>query len=339
MIKQRLLGRTSLRVSELCLGTMNFGWKTDAALSFAVLDAYRAAGGNFIQAAGRGPDLLLPSASTSFSEAVVGKWWRARGIPRGELVLATRIHVRQTSASGEEFARLVREACYESLRRLKTTYLDLVIFEWHDQLLPLRVTFDAFNSVVRRGLVRFIGAANFPAWRVAEALGRAYLGNHVRMEVLQADYSLMTRARFEPDVMALCQEQRLGFLARSPLAGGFLARSGGAASVIPSLRRDWLAERFGNRYGDAALAAVSAVADRSGASMAQVALAWVLGNPQVTATVIGVRTPAQLRELVDACSLPLAESDRHELGEATSLEEVRVSAGARRGAPEPMAAV
>lgn len=337
MIHQRLLGRTSLHVSELCLGTMNFGWKTDEALSFAILDAYRASGGNFIQAAGRGPNLLLPSTSTRISEAVVGKWWRARGIPRGELVLATRIQVRQASESGEEFARAVREACYESLRRLKTTYLDLVIFEWNDQLLPLRVTFEAFNSIVRRGLVRFIGAANFPAWRVAETLGRAYLGNHVRMEVLQADYSLMTRARFEPEVMALCQEHRLGFLARSPLAGGFLARGGGAEAVIHSLRRDWLAERFGNRYGEVALAAVSGVAARTGASMAQVALAWVLGTPQVTATVIGVRTPAQLRELVGACALQLTEADRHELGVATALEEVRVSAAVRPVAAESMA--
>jgi aryl-alcohol dehydrogenase-like predicted oxidoreductase len=233
----------------------------------------------------------------------------------------------------------VREACSESLRRLQTTYLDLVIFEWNDQLLPLRGTLDAFNSIVRRGLVRFIGAANFPAWRVAETLGRAFLGNHARMEVLQADYSLMTRARFEPEVMALCQEQRLGFLARSPLAGGFLARGGGAEAVTNSLRRDWLAERFGNRYGEAALAAVSAVAGRNGASMAQVALAWVLGNPQVTSTVIGVRTPAQLRELAEACALRLAGTDLHALGEATALEEVRVSAGTRPAAAEAMAAV
>jgi len=336
MIKQRLLGRTSLRVSELCLGTMNFGWKTDEALSFAILDAYRAAGGNFIQAVGRAYDQVLPSASTAFSEAVVGRWWRARGIPRGELVLATRISVRQSSASGEEFARHVREACYESLRRLKTTYLDIVIFEWNDDLLPLRVTFDAFNSIVRRGLVRFIGAANFPAWRVAETIGRAFMGNHARMEVLQADYSLMTRARFEPEVRALCQEQRLGFFARSPLAGGFMAQRTGANSFLNSLRRDWLAERFGNKYGEAALGAVSEVADRAGASMAQVSLGWVLANPVVTAAVIGVRSPAQLNELVGACSLQLGAADHHLLGAATAVEEVRVSAEVRSGLAESL---
>lgn len=336
MIKQRMLGRTSLNVSELCLGTMNFGWNTDEAVSFAILDAYRAAGGNFIQASGRASELVLPSASTNFSEAVVGRWWRSRGIPRGELILATRISVRQSSASGEEFARHVREACYESQRRLKTTYLDIVIFEWNENLLPLRVTFDAFNSIVRRGLVRFIGAANFPAWRVAETLGRAFMGNHARMEVLQADYSLMTRARFEPDVMALCQEQRLGFFARSPLAGGFLARRTGANAFLNSLRRDWLAERFGNKYGEAALVAVSAVASRTGASIAQVSLAWVLENSMVTAAVIGVRSPAQLNELMGACSLRLGDADLHQLGTATAVEEVRVSAEARLGVAEAL---
>ena len=329
MINQRLLGRTSLHVSELCLGTMNFGWKTDEVLSFAILDAYRAAGGNFIKASGRAPELILPSASTNSSEALVGRWWRSRGIPRGELILATRISIRQSSASGEEFARHVREACHESLRRLKTTYLDIVFFEWNENLLPLQVTFDAFNSIVRRGLVRFIGAANFPAWRVAETIGRAFMGNHARMEVLQADYSLMTRARFEPEVMPLCQEQRLGFLARSPLAGGFVARRTGANAFLNSLRRDWLTERFGNRYGEAALVAVSEVASRTGASMAQVSLAWVLANPEVTAAVIGVRSPAQLKELVGACSRPLGDADLHQLGAATALEEVRVSAEVR----------
>lgn len=336
MIKQRLLGRTSLQVSELCLGTLNFGWRTDEALSFAILDAYRAAGGNFIQASGRAYDQALPSASTAFSEAVVGRWWRSREIPRGDLILATRISIRQASASGEEFARHVREACYESLRRLKTSYLDIVIFEWNEDLLPLRVTFEAFDSVVRRGLVRFIGASNFPAWRVADTIGHAFMGNHVRMEVLQADYSLMTRARFEPEVMTLCQEQRLGFLARAPLAGGYVARRTGANAFLNSLRRDWLAERFGNKYGDAALVAVSDVANRTGASMAQVSLAWVLANPRVTAAVIGVRSPAQLNELAGACSLQLGEAELHQLGAATALEEVRVSAEVRPGLAEAL---
>lgn len=327
MISQRLLGRTSLQVSELCLGTMNFGWKTDETASLAILDAYRAAGGNFIQASGGAPQGLLPSTSTQFSETVVGRWWRARGIPRHELVFATRISVRPAAGAGDDaLMQAVREACHASLRRLKTTYLDVVIFEWNERLLPWEAAFDAFTRLVRLGLVRYIGAANFPAWRVAEGLSRAFAGNHARMEGLQADYSLLTRARFESELGALCREHRLGFLARSPLAGGFLARENVTTALLRSLRRDWLVERFGNRYGETALLAVADVSQRTGASPAQVALAWVLSHPGVTAAIVGARSPAQLQELAGASGLRLEAADWRQLAAATASEEVRLGA-------------
>jgi 1-deoxyxylulose-5-phosphate synthase len=326
MIKQRTLGRTSLQVSELCLGTLNFGWKTDDSQSLAILDAYRAAGGNFIQASGHLPGLELPSASPAFSEDVIGRWWTSRQIPRGDLIIATRINVRQPVAGTSTLVRLAREKCQESLRRLKTAYIDILIFEWNDTLLPMRETLEAFDGLVRSGLVRFIGAANFPVWRVADAIGRAYLRNSCRMELLQADYSLMTRARFELEAMSLCQEQRLGFLARSPLAGGFLAPVDGPTDRIDSTRRDWLEQRFGNAYGDVALAGVHDVAARHQASAAQVALSWVLHNPSVTSAVVGVRSPAQLNELVAAAELAFSAVDLAQLAHATETEEVRVAA-------------
>ena len=335
MIKQRTMGRTSLKISELCLGTLNFGWNTDENNSFGILDAYHALGGNFIQTFGRVPETSLPSTSTCISEDMVGRWWQSRGIRRDDLVLATRIDVRQPVDRNGSFARLVREKLQQSLRRLKTTYIDIVIFEWNDALLPIRETLEAFDGLVRPGLARFIGAANFPVWRVADSIGRAYLRNHCRMETLQADYSLMTRARFEPDAMALCGEQRLGFFARSPLAGGFLARRNGVGDIVNSLRRDWLVQRFGNAYGDAGLAAVGDVAARHEASSAQIALAWVLHNPLVTSAVVGVRSPAQLSELAHAGSLRLTERDLLQLDEATVAEEVRVTADISSRGAEP----
>lgn len=336
MIKQRTLGRTSLQISELCLGTLNFGWKTDETSSFAILDAYRALGGNFIQATGQAFDLPLPSASTNFSEEVIGRWWQSRRIPRGDLILATRINVRQPPPGGGTFVSLVRQKCQESLRRLKTTYLDILIFEWSDGLLPIRETLEAFDGLVRGGFVRFIGASNFPVWRVADVIGRAYLRNHCRMEVLQADYSLMTRARFEPEAMSLCQEQRLGFFARAPLSGGFFARRDGSGEILDSSRRDWLAERFGNAYGDVGFAAVNDVAARHEASPSQVALAWVLHNPSVTSAVLGVRSPAQLNELAGASQLRFSERDHAQLAEATATEEVRVAADFRPDSDEAL---
>jgi aryl-alcohol dehydrogenase-like predicted oxidoreductase len=197
------------------------------------------------------------------------------------------------------------------------------------------VTLEAFDHVVRGGLVRFIGAGNFPAWRVVDSLGRAFLRNHCRMEALQTDYSLITRARFEPETMSLCQDRRLGFFARSPLAGGFLARRRDLDSMFSSARRDWLMERFGNAYGEAAQAAVAEVAARHEASSAQVALSWVLHNPAVTSAVIGVHSVTQLNELVHASSLLLSALDLEQLDHATAAEEIRVAPEITRPSASP----
>lgn len=326
MIKQRTMGRTGLKLSELCLGTLNFGWKTNEKNAFAILDAYHAAGGNFIQATSHNPEAFLPSTAATLSEEIVGRWWVSRKIRREDLFLATRIYVRQPADGNEgSFNTVLREACRDSLRRLCTDTLDLVVFEWNDGLVPMAVTLEAFDHVVRSGLVRYIGAGSFPVWRVVDSLGRAYLHNYCRMEALQADYSLITRARFEPETMDLCQERRLAFFARSPLAGGFLARQRDTEPAYDSVRRDWLMERFGNAYGDAAQAAVAAVAARHEASSAQVALSWVLHNPAVTSAVIGVHSVAQLGELVHATALSLSPIDLMQLDYATAAEEVRVA--------------
>ena len=158
-----------------------------------------------------------------FSEEVVGRWWQSRAIPRGQLVLATRLGLGRVR-EGVSMVKFAQDCARASLRRLKTSYVDLLILEWSESFLPMNELMAVFDALVRGGFARYIGVANFPVWRVAEAIGRAPLGNHSRMEALQSDYSLMTRARFEPEAMALCREQRLGFLARAPLAGGFLVR-------------------------------------------------------------------------------------------------------------------
>lgn len=333
MIKQRTLGRTGLKISELCLGTLNFGWKTDETNSFAILDAYHAAGGNFIQTAVHPAEFPLPAASANASEELVGRWWRSRGLSRDQLFMATRIQVRSWHADVGAFGEWIRQECHASMQRLKTNYIDMVIFEWGEGLLPIGQTLKAFDQIVRTGLTRFIGSANFPAWRVSDSLARAHLGNHSRMEALQADYSLMTRARFEPEVMSLCLEQRLGFFARSPLAGGFLIGRNARNDVFSSTRRRWLTERFANAYGDAALAAVRNVASRHEVSSGQVALAWVLHNPAVTSAIIGVGSVAQLNQLVRATDLGLEKRDLLQLNHATEAEVIQLGGGFAHGRP------
>ena len=325
MIKQRMMGRTGLDLSELCLGTLDFGWRTDERAAHAILDAYHAAGGNFIQASGRSPDLVLPSAAASRSEEIVGRWWTARNLPRRELRLATRVRVRPPGGRAGGFAKAVRDAMNDSLRRLRTDYLDVVLFEWKDGIIPADTMLEAFDLVVRAGFARFVGAANFPVWRVADTLARAHRGVHNRMEALQADSSLMVRARFEPEARELCREHRLGFFASSPLAGGFLTRARDDDTAIHGGRRDRLTRRFGNIHGELARSAIADVAARHEASPAQVSLAWVLQNPAVTSALIGVQSVAQLSELRQSTVLSLSPADLDRLDQATAVEEVRVA--------------
>jgi Predicted oxidoreductases (related to aryl-alcohol dehydrogenases) len=326
MIHHRTLGRTGLKVSQLSLGTMNFGWRTDEATSFAILDTFYAAGGNFLQAAAILPALTLPTISTRASEEIIGRWMTSRRIPRRNLVLGTRVNVRPPRTTGMNLGQLVRERVNDSLRRLNTDYLDLLIFEWNDRLLPIERALEAFDVAIRQCYVRYIGAANFPTWRVLDSIAVAFRRNQPRMEVLQGDYSLMQRARFEPEAMSLCDERKLGFIASSPLARGFLTRKPTRASELIASPRQWLHRRFENNYGDAALAALDEVAARHNASFAQVALAWVLANRTVTSALVGVRSAAELQELIHGAELRLSLADLHQLSAATAAEEVLVPA-------------
>ncbi len=325
MIKQRSLGRTGLNVSELCLGTMNFGWKTDEAASFAIMDAFHAAGGNFLQAAAVTPQFSLPSISTTVAEEVLGRWHLSRRIPRRDLVLATRLKLRLPPGLGLNIGKVVRESVAVSLHRLRVDYLDLLMLEWNEELLPKEQLLEAFNVAVRDCHVRYIGVANFPAWRVADCIAHAFHRNASRMESVQGDYSLMTRARYEPEAMALCHEHKLGFIAASPLAGGFLVGKSRAAASVDWSRRKWILDRFQNTYGDAARTAVADVAARHAASSGQIALAWVLSNPTVSSAMIGVRSKAEFHELAKAGEISLTPRDLRELADATALEEVRLS--------------
>ncbi|HRE80298.1 MAG TPA: aldo/keto reductase [Opitutaceae bacterium] len=335
MISSRPLGRTGIRVSELCLGTLNFGWNLNEARSFAVLDAYYALGGRLIQAAGHTAEGILPAAATYQSEEIVGRWMKARCIPRSEIFLSTRISLRLSSEeveSGERGLRdVLKERCVESLRRFATERIDTVIFEWSEGCAHGEALLDAWSDLVRDGLVRYVGTSRYPTWRVADAIGQTYRKNLSRMEVLQANYSLMNRARFEPDMRSLCEDQRLGFFATSPLAGGFLAKSSRPTPALRSSRHRWLGERFGNAYGQVGTAAVAQVAQKRGLNPAQVALAWVLNHPQVTSAVVGVGTPGQLKELAAASAITLEHEDRVLLARASSAEEITL--GRRGGMP------
>lgn len=305
-MKSRSLGRTELQVSELCLGTLNFGWTIPESAAFELLDAFRAAGGNFIQAACLDPD--AGPVSAAWSEELTGRWLRARAVHRHEFVLSTRVVIGRTGRIGYHgLADSLRRSCEDSLRRLRISCLDLVLLEWNAALPPTDEILFALSELKRAGLVRHLGASGFPAWRLMEAIHRASLRNTNRFEVIQADYSLVDRGRVQDDTFSLCRDYRAGFLARSPLAGGFLA--GRAPGPVSSARSRRLHARHATPFGAATVAALAEIAAERGATRAQVALAWVLAQPAVTASVVGVHTPAQLRDLAAATEIALTPDE------------------------------
>lgn len=293
-MNRRSLGRSGLPVSELCLGTLNFGWRVGEALALDLLDAFRAAGGNFIQASSAGLATERPVlAVQEASEAWVGRWWRERRIPRSELFLATRFVLPGSSAPGRaDRESLIRRHCEQSLQRLRTEYLDLVLVEWNDALTPLDDALQGLTRLRRAGMVRYFGAAGFPAWRLMESLHRSAQRDFDRFEVAQFNYSVLTAGEREREVLQLCHEYRLGCIARSPLAGGALTRPPEPGSVASSL-----------------LDELTRMAARYRVSPAQLALAWVLAQPNLTAPVLGTSNLAHLQQLLAVPRLTIQPAD------------------------------
>lgn len=302
----RRLGRSGLKVSALCLGTMQFGWTADEPAAFAVLDAFVAAGGSLIDTA----DVYsnwAPGNPGGVSEEIIGRWLRARG-GRDQMVLATKARGRMwpgPNGEGLSRAHLIR-ACDDSLRRLQVDYVDLYQTHWYDAETPIDETLGALDDLVRAGKVRYIGCSNIPAWRLALALGASARLGLARYDSLQPHYNLAHRAEFERELGELCRDQGVGVIPYSPLAGGFLTGKYRAGADVPtSERAGSVQRRYFNDRGWATLAALTAVAGELGATPAQVALAWLLARPGISAPIVGANSAAQLQASLGALEVRL----------------------------------
>ena len=315
------LGRTGLKVSELCLGTMQFGWTADEATSFAVLDAFVEAGGNFIDTA----DIYSRWAEGNpggVSEQIIGRWMKARG-NRGAIVLATKARGRMWDGpNGEGLSRghLIR-ACEDSLRRLDTDYIDLYQTHWFDADTPIDETLRALDDLVHAGKVRYVGCSNYPAWRLAKALWASDKLGLARYDSLQPHYSLAYRAEFERELKPLCEEEGIGVIPYSPLAGGFLTGKYRRDSVPPSARADGIQQRYFNDRGFAIVEKLEEVGKARNLSVAQTALAWLLTQPVITAPIIGANSVEQLAESLGAAGVRLngEEMDALEHGQCVGV--------------------
>jgi aryl-alcohol dehydrogenase-like predicted oxidoreductase len=318
-VQKRQLGRTGLEVAPLCLGSNVFGWNVDEATAFAVLDAYVEGGGNFIDTADTYVTWVNGNVGGE-SETIIGRWMRARG-NRDSLVIATKLG--KQMGTGPDDRGLSRQYMMRevevSLRRLQTEAIDLYQAHEDDQTTPLEETMGAFDELIRQGKVRAIGASQHSAERVTEALKVSDQHGYARYSCMQPPYHLMNRSVYEGALETLCREQGLGVITYSSLASGFLTGKYRPDKDLPTSKRaDGIQQRYMNEKGWAVLAAVDQVSGAHNATSAQVALAWIMARPGVTAPIASGTSAAQVRELLGAAELRLSAAELATLNAASA---------------------
>jgi len=320
-MQYRNLGRTGLKVSELCLGTMQFGWTTDEENAFAIMDAFLEAGGNFLDTADVYSNWAVGNPG-GVAETIIGKWMRQRG-NRHQIVLATKVQGRMWEGpNGEGLSRThIMKAIDDSLRRLDTDYADLYQTHWFDPDTPIEETLRALDDLVHQGKVRYLGCSNYPAWRLCQALWTSDRVGLARYDSLQPHYNLVHRAEFERELLPLCQDQRLGVIPYSPLAGGFLTGKYRKEGPLPkSARADSIVDRYFSDRNFTLLERLETLGRKRGRTILQMALGWLLTNPVVTSPIIGANTVEQLREILGAVGLRLSQEEMATLNGLSAWE-------------------
>lgn len=320
-MKYRLLGRTGLYVSEICLGTMTYGgkgfWEVVGSMGQQEVNQHLSlaleAGVNFIDTAN--------IYSFGESEKLLGQALKDTGADRDSLVIATKVRGRM--GEGPNNAGLTRKHIFQqvdqSLQRLQTDYIDLYQIHGVDPLTPLEETLSALDDLVRVGKVRYLGISNHAAWQIMKALGISERKGLQRFESVQAYYSLAGRD-LEREIVPLAQDQQLAILPWSPLAGGLLSgkfsREGGPEAAR---RAKFDFPPVDKERAFACLAVANELAQAKGVSVAQLALGWVLHQPGVTSIIIGARTQEQLSQNLKATEVSLSPDELAQLNEVSRL--------------------
>jgi len=315
----RRLGRTGLKVSTICLGTMNFGWSADPPTSFAIMDAALNAGINFFDTA----DIYsswIDGNKGGESETLIGRWLDTKD--RRDLIIASKVRGRMwAGVNGEGLSRVhIMQAVEDSLRRLNTDYIDLYQAHFPDNDTPLDETLAAFHALVQSGKVRYVGVSNYPAWLLTKTLWLSDVRRLARVDSIQPHYSLLHRDEFERELEAVCLDQGIGVIPYSPLAAGFLTGKYTRENNTPDTSRQasgLIRRLVENERAYAALDVVRRIAETHAVPMAHIALAWMLARPSITSAIIGARTVDQLGELIGSTDVQLSEKDISDLNAAT----------------------
>lgn len=313
-MQRRSLGQSPLSIAPLALGGNVFGWTVDEKRSFELLDAFVDAGGNLIDTA----DMYsswVPGNRGGESETIIGKWLKKNG-KREQVVISTKV------AKWGEHPGLspvnIRSAVDGSLQRLQVDCIDLYQAHQDDASVLMADTLGEFARLIEAGKVRVIGASNFSAARFADALAVSKQHGLPRYESLQPEYNLVSRAGYEQELEPLIRRENIGVISYYALASGFLSgKYRSTADLAKSPARSGSVNKYLNPHGLQVLAALDAVAAAHGATPAQVALAWLIARPGITAPIVSATSVEQLRELLGATSLTLSDNEIAQLALAS----------------------
>jgi len=305
-MEMRRLGRTDITIAPLVLGGNVFGWNCDRGTTFAVLDAFLDAGFNAVDTADV-YNRYQPGLKGGESETLIGEWMKDRGV-RDRVVVVTKGGL----FMGEGMEGLGRDylprACEASLERLQTDYIDVYMSHRADAKVPIEETLETFQALIDAGKIRYAGASNYTAAELSEALAAAGSGR-ARYEAVQPLYNLAQRSAYEAELEGVCEANHLGVIPYYGLAAGFLTGKYRSEADLEGSDRGHVVSNLMNPAGYALLAAMDDVAARHCATPAQVALAWLMARPSVTAPIASVTKLTQLEDILASARLELTAED------------------------------
>lgn len=315
-MKKRRLGNSDLEIAPLAFGGNVFGWTADEKMSFKLLDAFVDAGFNLVDTA----DMYsrwAPGNRGGESETVIGKWLRTGG-KREKVLIATKVG-KEMGPDRKGLSRsYILKAVEDSLRRLNTDIIDLYQSHDDDTQTPLEESLEAYHRLVKEGKVRFIGASNYDAARLEQALQASEKQGCPRYQSLQPLYNLYDRAPFEKELEPLCRRRNVGVISYFSLASGFLSGKYRSKDDLADRARADMVKKYLDERGMRILAALDQVAENEGLTPAKVALAWLIARPSVTAPIASATTLEQLQELIEATTVELDRSSMDLLNEASA---------------------
>jgi aryl-alcohol dehydrogenase-like predicted oxidoreductase len=316
MTEKRKLGSSGLEVSPLVAGGNVFGWTADEKTSFDVLDAFAGGGVTMIDTADVYSS-FVPGHVGGESETIIGKWMKARG-NRSQVQIATKVGIQEIDGQKGIRRDVIAKGIELSLKRLQTDYIDLYYAHFDFADVPQDESAEAFDRLMKAGKVRAIGASNFVQARLDSALDTAKAHGQAAYSVLQPNFNLMSKEQFPPEYRSWCAEHDIGVLPYYALAAGFLT---GKYRTIEEARKSSRGEspaKFFNARGEKVLATLAAVAEEAGVTQAQVAVAWIIATPGITAPIASATKVAQVESLLAAMELKLSDAHMARLNEAAN---------------------